>query len=52
MASVMCLHFSLQEDGILQHTNGMCHLYTFLSTRRPLCNIGIHLITLLNVLVP
>ena len=26
MASVMCLDFSLQEEDILDHTNGKCDL--------------------------
>ena len=26
MASVMCLHFDSQEEGVLEHTNGKCHL--------------------------
>ena len=25
MASVMCLHFSMQEEDILEYTNGKCH---------------------------
>jgi UDP-N-acetylmuramyl tripeptide synthase len=29
MESVMCLHLSLQEEDILEHTNGKCHLRTF-----------------------
>ena len=28
MASVICLHFGMQEEGILAHTNGKCHLCT------------------------
>ena len=24
MASVMCLHFSMQEDDVLEHTNDKC----------------------------
>ena len=28
MASVMSLLFSMQEDNILEHTNGKCHLCT------------------------
>ena len=49
MANNMCLHFSMQEEDVIEHTNDKCHLYTLLSTSRPLCNIGIHLITLLNI---
>ena len=30
MASVMCLHFSMQEEDILEHTNAKCHLCTLL----------------------
>ena len=26
MASVKCLHFSMQEEYILEHTNGKCLL--------------------------
>ena len=51
MASAMCLHFNMQEEDILEHTNGKCHLCTLESTRRPLCNIGMHIITLLNMLM-
>ena len=29
MASVMCLHFSMQEEVKLVHTNGKCHSCTF-----------------------
>ena len=25
MASVMCSHFSMQEEDILEYTNGKCH---------------------------
>ena len=25
---VVCLHFTMQEGGILEHTNGKCHLCT------------------------
>ena len=28
MASVMCLHFSMQEEDILEHSNDKCHLCT------------------------
>ena len=28
MASVMCLHLSMHEEDILEHTNGKCHLCT------------------------
>ena len=26
LASVMCLHFGMQEDDILEHTNSKCQL--------------------------
>jgi hypothetical protein len=52
MASVMCLHLSMQEEDILEHTNAKCHVYTLWSTCRLLCNIGIHHITLLNIIIP
>ena len=45
MTSVTCLRFSMQEQDILKHTNGKCHLCTLQSICRPLCNIGMHLIT-------
>jgi hypothetical protein len=25
--NVMCLQFSVQEEDILEHTNGKCHLF-------------------------
>ena len=28
MASVMCLHFSMQGGDIVEHTNGKCHVST------------------------
>ena len=28
MASVMCLYFSMQEEDIVEHTRGKCHLCT------------------------
>ena len=28
MARVMCSHFSIQEEDILEHTNAKCHLHT------------------------
>ena len=52
MASVMCLQFNMHEEDIVDHTNGKCHLCALQSTCRPLCNIGMHLITLLNILIP
>ena len=52
IASVMCLHFSMQEEYIREHTNDNCHLCTLHSTCRALCNICMHLLTLLNILRP
>ena len=48
----MRLHFSMQEEYVLEHNNGKCHLCTLYSTYRSLCNIAIHLITLLYILMP
>jgi hypothetical protein len=32
MASVMCIHFSMQEGDILERTNGKCHfVYTLVN---------------------
>ena len=28
MASVMCLHYSMQEEYIIEYTNANCHLCT------------------------
>ena len=28
MASVMCSHFSVQEDDVVEHTNAKCNLHT------------------------
>ena len=52
MASVKCLHFIIQ-DVILEKPKAiyMHRLCTLSSTCRPLCNINIHLITLLNILI-
>ena len=52
MTCVMCLHLSVQEEEVLEHTNAKCQLCTPLSTGRPMCDISIHLITLLNILMP
>ena len=46
------LHFSLQEVDILYPTNVNCHFCIIQSICRTLCNIDIHLITNLNVLMP
>ena len=55
-ASAMCLHFSMQEDDILEHTNVKCYLCKLQSTCRPLCKMiggrGVHLITIFNILMP
>ena len=53
MSSVVCLHFSIQEEDIVEHTTVKCHLCTLESTCRPLCDVGIHLLklTLFNILV-
>ena len=37
VARVMCLHFDMQEEDILEHSNDKCHSCTLKSTRRPLC---------------
>ena len=50
--SVMCLHFTMEEEDILEHTNGRCRLCTLQSSCRLMCNIYTHLITLLNILMP
>ena len=42
----------MQQEDILEPTNGECHLCTLHSTCRPLCNISMHLITILNMLMP
>ena len=31
MASVMCLHFCMQEEDNLEHTKVKCHLYTLVN---------------------
>ena len=36
MASVMYLHFSMEKEDILEHTNIKCHLYTLELACRPL----------------
>ena len=39
---VMCLHFSMQEEGILEHANAMCDLCTVVqSTCRPFRSLHI-----------
>jgi hypothetical protein len=30
MASVICLHFRMQEEDILEHSNGKCHEVTMM----------------------
>ena len=32
MASVLCLNFSVQEKGILEHTNVKCHVCAIVVT--------------------
>ena len=51
MPSVMYLHFSKQEEEILEHTNAKVICIHFSQLCRPLCNIGIHLVTLLSILI-
>lgn len=46
----MCLHYRMQGEDIIEYTNAKCHSYALKWTCRPLCNVGIHLITLFNVL--
>ena len=46
------LHYCLQGEDFLEHTNAKCHLYTLLSTCRLVCNTCIHLITLVNIHTP
>jgi hypothetical protein len=48
----MCLQLSVQEEEVLEHTNAKCRLCTPLSTGRLMCHMSIHLITLLNILMP
>jgi hypothetical protein len=48
---VSCVYiFNMQEEDILEHTDGECHLCTLWSICRLLCTISMHLITLLNIL--
>jgi hypothetical protein len=47
---MIVLRFSVQGEDTIEHTSGKCHVFTFWSTCSPLCNISIHLITLLNIL--
>ena len=39
MAGVMCLHFNIQEEAILEHIVAKCYLCRVQSTCRPLCKI-------------
>ena len=53
MAIVTSLHFSMNEEdtislSILTVKPRLC---TFQSTCKPLCNIGIDILTLLNILI-
>ena len=52
MTNVMFLQFRMQEENALEHIDVKCHLCTLWSTRRPLWNMHIHPITLLDILVP
>ena len=52
MADVMCVHYSMQEIDILEQLMASVILCTLKSTCRSLCNIGMYLITLLNILMP
>ena len=45
---VMCLYLGMQEEDILDHADAKCHLCQLNSTCRPLCNIGIHLINIVE----
>ena len=49
---MLVLHFSIEEEDILEHAIGKCHLRTLSSTCKPLCNIGMHLVRLLDMLMP
>ena len=51
MASVMCLHFSMQMKDNLEHIDVDGNMSTLSSTCRSLYNISMHLITLLNILM-
>jgi hypothetical protein len=52
MARVMLLHFSMQGEDIIEHTYGMASIiHSLKSTHTPLYKIGMHLITLLNILM-
>ena len=48
---MIVLQFSMQGEDIIEHTNAKYYLCTLQSTCKSLCNIGIYLITLLNILV-
>lgn len=52
MVSVMCLCFNMQEEDTNELIIAKCLLCALYSAYRPSCNIGIHLITLLNRLKP
>ena len=47
---VLC--FSMRGKDVFEHTNVECHLCALKSTCRPLSNIDIHLITIVNILMP
>ena len=52
LPSVMCFHFSMLEEDMLEHTNDKYHMCTQWSTCRPLGKVDMHLITLLNMFMP
>ena len=49
IVSVVSLHFSMQGEDIFEHSNAKCSLCTLQSTCRPMCNVLISFITLLNI---
>ena len=49
---MIALHLACKGKVLLSVPNGMCHLCTFYLICRPLCNIGMRLITLLSILMP
>jgi len=49
---MIVLRSSMHGEDILEHTNAKCFLCALQSTCRPLCDVSIHLITLLNILMP
>ena len=49
---MIVLHFRIQKKYIIEHIHAKCHMFTLYVTCRPFGNIRIHLITLLNILMP